>query len=76
LGILCFDEPLEDRRSAATVCEIRPAALVKPEAADLLNHLLRTTVAVAILDVQRRPDRMLAKTAPRSIADLPWRMAG
>ena len=75
-GLLCVDTPLEPRVEVATVYEIRPAALAKPEATDILNHLLRTTVALAIVDAQGRCAGALGRTAVGQIAETPSRKAG
>jgi hypothetical protein len=45
---------LEGRLPAAVIYEIRSGALMKPEGNDIINHLLRTTVALAILDTHGR----------------------
>ena len=62
-GLLCVRETLEGHLPAAVILEIRPGTLVKPEANDIVNHLLRTTVALAIIDAQGRrqtPDAIRA----------------
>jgi len=43
---------LEGHLPAAVIYEIRSGALAKPEGNDIVNYLLRTTVALAILDAQ------------------------
>jgi len=51
-GLLCIPNTLEGHLPAAVIREIRPGALAKPEGNDIVNHLLRTTVALEIIDAQ------------------------
>lgn len=51
-GLLCLRAMLEGHLPAAVIYEIRSGALAKPEGNDIVNYLLRTTVALAILDAQ------------------------
>jgi hypothetical protein len=62
-------ELLEVGLPAAAVCETHPGALLRPEATDIVNHLLRTAVAVAIVDAQGRRESILGQTAVGRIAD-------
>jgi hypothetical protein len=56
--------------------EIQPAALLKPEASEIVNHILQTAVTVSIVDVQGRRESVLGRNAIRPIADLRHRLAG
>jgi len=49
---LCLRQTLEGHLPAAVIHEIRAGALAKPEGTDIVNHLLRTTVALEIVDSQ------------------------
>ena len=51
-GLLCLQEPLGDGQPAAAVYEIRAEALRSPEAAEILERLIETSTAVAIIDVR------------------------
>jgi len=51
-GLLCLRQTLEGHLPAAVIHEIRAGALAKPEGTDIVNHLLRTTVALEIVDSQ------------------------
>jgi hypothetical protein len=73
---LCASELLEAGLPAAAVWETQSGALLKPEATDIVNYLLRTTVAVAIIDAQGRRESILGQTVVGQIADLPCRKAG
>jgi hypothetical protein len=49
-GLVCLREVLEGEVPAAEVREISPGALHRPEAADILNELARTTATISIVD--------------------------
>jgi hypothetical protein len=75
-GLLCLDEAIPSGPYAATVLEIQPGALLKSEAADIVNHLLQTAIAVSIVDAQGRCESVLGRTEVGPIADRPCRLAG
>jgi hypothetical protein len=55
---MCLRELLELTTPAAAVYEIRPGALRRPEAAEILAALQRTTAAVAIIDFRGQRRRL------------------
>jgi hypothetical protein len=57
-GLMCLRELLELTTPAAAVYETRPQALRRPEAAEVLAALRRTTAAVVIVDFHGQRGRL------------------
>jgi hypothetical protein len=69
-GLMCLRELLELTTPAAAVYEVRPHALGRPEAAEVLAALQRTTAAVAVIDFHGRRRRLLGSWSATA-ADAP-----
>ena len=61
LGLLCIREEIDVNLPAAAVFEIRPGALQKSTAVEILEELQRTTAVIAIVDSQEQRRHLLGK---------------
>lgn len=75
-GLLCLEETLPSDASTVTVIEIQSGALLKAEAAEIVRHLLQSTVSVSIVNGQGQRESLLGRTAGKPTAPLPRRLAG
>lgn len=75
-GLLCLEEAISSDASTATVIEIQPGALLRAEAAEIVRHLLQSTVSVSIVNSQGHRESLLGRTVGNPTAPLPCRLAG
>jgi hypothetical protein len=74
--LLCLEDTLPSEAPTATVFEIQSGALLKPEAAEIVSHLLESVAALSMVDAQGQRETLLGRNPEKTRAPLPRRLAG
>jgi hypothetical protein len=61
VGLMCLCETLSEDMPAAAVYEVQPDALLRPDANEIIDSLLRKTAVVVVINLHQQRRRLIGQ---------------